>query len=219
MVFNRWDGIKEFERMRQALKSAERFATPVAVSDVSPPTSLRAASPPAEIATNVQNNLEKESREATMAVSSSVHAVAQKPSEQFASIVSSGSTFQGSLKVDDSVRIEGQVTGEIEAHNTVYVAEGAQVDAKVRAAFVVIAGQFQGEVVCGERLEILPTGCVRALLTTKSLVVHEGAFIDGQIHMTNERPANADPISILDKLGSLSSSSPDGAPNRISLGS
>lgn len=101
-----------------------------------------------------------------------------------ASVVSIGSTWQGNLKVDGGVRIEGQMTGEIEAKGTVFVVEGAQVDAKVRAALVIIAGDFKGEVTCTERLEIRPTGQVKADMITKALMIHEGAFIEGQIHMS-----------------------------------
>lgn len=93
--------------------------------------------------------------------------------------------MQGNLKSDGSVRIEGQVTGEVDAKDTVHVCETAKVDAKVRAAFVVIAGDLEGEVHCSERLEILPSGRVKAHLTTKSLMICEGAFIEGQIQMSN----------------------------------
>ena len=67
---------------------------------------------------------------------------------------------------------------------------GAEVDAKVRAAYVVIAGSFQGQVECSERLEITPTGHFTGQLTTKSLVVHEGAFVDGQVRMSLDKPGS-----------------------------
>ena len=210
MVFRRWDGIKEFEHMRQTLKSAERFAAPArVVSPIEGDAVVRSGySIAADAVSSPATSDQKVRTEKT--VSQVASTSAQQPSEEYSSIVSSGSTWQGSLKIEDSVRIEGKVTGEIDARNTVYVAEGANVDAKVRASFVVIAGQFQGEVTCGERLEILPTGRVKAQLTTKSLVVREGAFIDGQIRMTNERPAsNAHPVSILEKMSNKPTATPE----------
>lgn len=114
------------------------------------------------------------------------------PPESCGGVVSAGSVWQGSLKIDDSVRIDGRLSGEIEARHTVYVAEGAEVDAKIRAVYVIIAGKFQGEVHCTERFEVKPTGQAKCEVTTKTLVVHEGAFVEGQVHMTTESPFTAE---------------------------
>jgi cytoskeletal protein CcmA (bactofilin family) len=103
--------------------------------------------------------------------------------ENCATVISAGSALQGSLRTDGSVRIDGQLAGEVYAEDTVHISEGAQVDAKVEATFVVIAGAFQGQVRCRERLELLPTSRIKGEFTMKLLTVHEGAFIDGQLRM------------------------------------
>ncbi len=110
------------------------------------------------------------------------------PPERCPSVVSSGSEWQGTLKVDGSVRIEGRLSGELEAKDTVHVMAGAEVEAKVRAAFVVIAGSFDGQILCTERVELMPTSRTKGEVETKSLTVHEGAYIDGKIHMTTDEP-------------------------------
>lgn len=117
------------------------------------------------------------------------------PPENCASVISAGSAWQGSLKIDGSVRIEGRLSGEIETQETVHVMEGAQVDANVSAAFVVIAGTFQGQVDCSERLELMPKSRTKGELTTKLLTVHEGAFIDGQLHMQDPLSADANQLA------------------------
>jgi cytoskeletal protein CcmA (bactofilin family) len=105
------------------------------------------------------------------------------PADPGSSMVSKGTVWQGTLKVEGSVRIDGQLTGEVESRQLVYVAEGAEVDAQIRAGCLTIGGRFQGKVHCTDRLEILPTGWVTADLTARSIVVHEGAVLEGQIHM------------------------------------
>ncbi len=181
-MFGKRDSVKEFEQMRQALKPAERFAMQ--------PKDGETTSVEAKIGPTPAPVERSASPVAPPAPKASVI-----PSEPNSSVVSLGSSWQGSLKIDGSVRIEGEVSGEIDAKDTVYVAETARVDAKVRAAVVVIAGEFQGEVHCSERLEITPSGRVNAELTTKSLTVSEGAFIEGQIHMTNGRAIDLAPLS------------------------
>jgi cytoskeletal protein CcmA (bactofilin family) len=169
-MFGRKDSMKEFEQMQKALKPAERFSGREGTDEpVSGEPSGVTVTPMTSNATTASLLMPK---------------AATPPVGEQSSVVSLGSSWQGSLKIEGSVRVEGQITGEIDAKETVFVAESAQVDAKVRAAFVVIAGEFQGEVHCTEKLEITPTGRVRAELTTKSLIVHEGAFLEGQIRMS-----------------------------------
>lgn len=155
--------------MREALKPAERFATrPEPV--VAPVTDLFPSNVP-------------------MGESETI------PDVDDASVVSLGSIWHGSLKIEGSVKIEGQVTGEVDAKKMVFVAEGAQVDAKVRAETVVIAGDLRGEVHCSERLEVKPAGRVNATIATKSLEVHEGASISGEIRMTHMSEHRAQPMT------------------------
>jgi cytoskeletal protein CcmA (bactofilin family) len=111
--------------------------------------------------------------------------------ERCANVIAAGSKWSGSLNIEDSVRIEGQLSGEVIAKGTVHIAEGARVDAKIRAAFVIVRGTFKGEVRCSERLELLPKSSVEGQIVTKVLNVHEGAIVDGSIQMTSDSQASA----------------------------
>ena len=174
-VFGKKGSMEEFEQMRNALKRNDRFSevenNRTEVNEV--------ANPGSDTPVTVTPLQPQPANQARNSI----------PTGENTSIISVGSTWQGTLKIEGSVRVEGQLSGEIEARDTVNVAEGAEVNAKVRAAFVSIAGRFQGEVHCSERLEIMPTGRVNAELMTKSFVVHEGAVLEGQVQMTDgKRP-------------------------------
>ena len=110
------------------------------------------------------------------------------PPERCADVMGAGSKWKGTLVVQDSVRIDGQVTGEVEAKGTIHISEGAQVDGKLRAAFIVIAGAFRGEIKALERVELLPKSKVQAEVDTKALGVLDGAIFDGAIRMSTEKP-------------------------------
>jgi cytoskeletal protein CcmA (bactofilin family) len=172
--------IKEFEKMRNALKRAEHSLS----WDASTTGAARSEQKGDE--TVIQSS-------ATSTATTSGTSAIPAPTDPGSSVVSKGTIWQGTLKVEGSVRIDGQLSGEVEARQLVYVSEGAEVDAQIRAAMVTIGGRFQGKVQCTERLEILPTGKVNADLTTKSLVIHEGAFLEGQIHMTEREVPGATP--------------------------
>lgn len=122
----------------------------------------------------------------------------EKPAspDQCASIIGAGTTWQGTLVSDASVRLDGKVSGEVKAAGTVHITEGAQVNAVVQAKFVVVAGSFDGQLYSSSRLELLPSSRVKGSITTPQIAVGEGAFIDGEIHMVEESAvSNVKPFS------------------------
>lgn len=110
------------------------------------------------------------------------------PPERCADVMGAGSKWKGTLVVQDSVRIDGQVNGEVEAKGTIHISEGAQVDGRLRAAFIVIAGSYRGEIKALERVELLPKSKVQGEIETKALTVLDGAIFDGAIRMSTEKP-------------------------------
>ena len=101
-------------------------------------------------------------------------------------VLAAGARWKGSLKVEDSARIDGVFSGEIDAKGTVYVSEGAEVDAKIHAAFVVISGSFKGEIRAERKAELMPTSRVAGEVMAKALSIHEGAILDGTVQMTSD---------------------------------
>jgi cytoskeletal protein CcmA (bactofilin family) len=82
-----------------------------------------------------------------------------------------------------SIRIEGAFNGEIDTDDELQIASEATVDATVRARTVTVAGQLNGRIECLERLEVLPSGRVTGQIEAGRFVVHEGAFLGGQVRM------------------------------------
>lgn len=91
--------------------------------------------------------------------------------------------FEGTLRVKRGLRILGQVQGEIDAATSVMIEEGAKVEAGLTADEAIIAGEYSGKLVCRQRLEIRSTGRVKGEIETVRLMLHEGGFIDGALHM------------------------------------
>ncbi|MPZ48764.1 MAG: hypothetical protein GEU75_05530 [Dehalococcoidia bacterium] len=109
---------------------------------------------------------------------------APTPPDKCENVLATGAKWKGTLTVDTSVRVDGNFSGQIESKATVHVADGALVDAKIRAAFVVVSGTFHGEIKCDQRVDLLPHSRVDAEIVTKVLIVEEGAVFDGHIQMT-----------------------------------
>ncbi len=89
----------------------------------------------------------------------------------------------GKLKFESPARIEGQIEGEIEAHDSVTIGANAVVSAKISAVAIVVAGTVTGEIEASQRIELQPSAIVSGTVTTPKLIVHEGAVFDGNCSM------------------------------------
>jgi cytoskeletal protein CcmA (bactofilin family) len=97
--------------------------------------------------------------------------------------VSAEAVWEGKLSTAGDLRVDGTLNGEIETEGTLFVSANARVDGIIQARSLVLAGEVEGRVRCGERLEILAGGTARGEIETASLIVHEGAFIDSRFQM------------------------------------
>lgn len=100
-----------------------------------------------------------------------------------ATVIDANTVVDGMLQTSHDLRVEGRVTGTLMCDGVVTVAEGAEIDATVEAAGIVVAGTLSGAITCHGRLEIRSTGVVRGRVETGSLIVVEGAVYEGQLRM------------------------------------
>ena len=73
------------------------------------------------------------------------------------------------------------------------------------AEHVTVAGELTGEVRCRGRLQILPSGRVRARVSTGSLVIQEGAIYEGQLEMAGIERSTLRPVRARSPIASISS--------------
>lgn len=108
---------------------------------------------------------------------------AQSEQPESMSVIDQYSNFDGTYNSTRDLRIEGQVKGTIECRGTLHIAQGANVNAQVEAENISVAGELEGEITCRGRLQILPSGRVNGKINTVTLVIHEGAFYEGDLEM------------------------------------
>ncbi len=104
-----------------------------------------------------------------------------------------GSRIEGRLRFEGSVRIDGQVEGEIEAKDAVVIGETAVVVAQITAGTVVLQGQVTGDVSARERVELRAPGRLLGNIVAPTLVIQEGVIFEGHCSMAaadarSERP-------------------------------
>jgi cytoskeletal protein CcmA (bactofilin family) len=97
-----------------------------------------------------------------------------------------GTKINGKLHFDGPATIEGEVEGEIIAQATVTVGQQATVKGKISAASILVQGKVLADVQAEKKLEIQPPGSVVGDVTTQSLVIGDGAILEGHISMKKE---------------------------------
>jgi len=93
-----------------------------------------------------------------------------------------GSKITGTVKLDSTGRIEGEVEGEIQCRDLV-VGESAVVKATVVGSAIVVHGSVTGDIKATSRLEIRKPAKVRGNIASPVLVIEEGASFEGKCAM------------------------------------
>lgn len=98
-------------------------------------------------------------------------------------ILGPGVHWQGDLKGEGGVRIEGTVDGDVDLRGLLVIGESGRLNSvQIRANTVVVAGAVRGDITA-EKVEIRSTGRVWGNVTTAAFATEEGAFLRGQIQM------------------------------------
>lgn len=103
--------------------------------------------------------------------------------EEMHTLLGRESKFEGKLVFDGIVRIDGKFTGEIHSQGKLVVGESALVEGKSEVGALVLNGEYHGDVIASERIEITRTGKLFGTMKTPVIVIEEGGTFDGTSEM------------------------------------
>jgi cytoskeletal protein CcmA (bactofilin family) len=106
-----------------------------------------------------------------------------KSPERFDTLIGRQTEIQGTLRVVQSVRIDGKVIGNIEASKdqaiTVVIGQEGEVQGDVIASRVIVAGKVSGNIDAYERVELMASSLVQGDVKYGSIAVEHGARLLG----------------------------------------
>lgn len=94
-----------------------------------------------------------------------------------------GTSFEGKLTFEGTVRIDGKLKGEVFSDDVLIIGEGAVVEAEIDIGEVIIQGTVVGNVRAKRSIELLAPGRVKGDLYTPSLQVEKGVIFEGRSFM------------------------------------
>ncbi len=107
-------------------------------------------------------------------------------------LVGNGTSIEGSLNVSSSIRVDGKIEGQITCSETMLVGKTGVIDASVRVKNATIGGKVQGDISAQEVVILESKSTLIGDVTTKKLIIEEGAIFNGTCRM-NEEGAQTEP--------------------------
>ncbi len=108
--------------------------------------------------------------------------------DQIEVIIGSRATFNGQLRCDGSIRLDGTVEGgSIETPGNVLISESGRVISDIKAKTVSVAGAYKGTITA-DRVELLEGGRMWGVINVRSFLLDDGAHFHGELVMQGDEP-------------------------------
>ncbi len=109
-----------------------------------------------------------------------------KNKDQINGLLDKGCSFDGKIVFDGTVQINGEFSGEITSEGILIVGQDARVSGEVKVDTLICYGTVTGKVDAKTRIEIHVPSVVTADITTRTLMIAEGALFQGRCNMHQE---------------------------------
>ena len=97
--------------------------------------------------------------------------------------------IKGEISGSESLYIDGRIEGKISLpDNRITIGRNGSVQANITAREIVIMGKVNGNIECGDRLDIRSEGSVTGDVSTVRISVEDGAVLKGGIQVRSAEP-------------------------------
>lgn len=102
------------------------------------------------------------------------------------SLIGSSTHIQGQLGFKGGLRIDGRVTGNVNAEasepSVLVISEKARIEGEVHAVHLIVNGEIIGDVYSVELIELQPKARITGNIYYKSIEMHSGAVVSGTLN-------------------------------------
>ncbi len=97
-------------------------------------------------------------------------------------------TFEGTIRADEDLLIEGRFIGTIESKGTITVGPQGEIHGDVSGGSVIVAGRIEGTVSAIDRLHMKAGGRIKGDARYGTMQVDQGGIIDGRTTKIDDVP-------------------------------
>ncbi|HWA74752.1 MAG TPA: polymer-forming cytoskeletal protein [Polyangiaceae bacterium] len=115
------------------------------------------------------------------------------PATEITALLGRGTHFEGKLEFEGRVRIDGSFRGQIRTTGVLIVGDGAEIDAEIETALLIVkGGSLQGSVHATEGIELYVPARVNGTLRAPEIFMDKGVQFSGSCSI-EPRPENTEP--------------------------
>ena len=112
---------------------------------------------------------------------------------EITALLGRGTRFEGKLFFEGSVRIDGQFSGEIRSDHVLVIGEGAEVEATIEVATVIVrGGTVKGNIKARDAIEVHAPGKMVGNIHSPSIFIDRGVHFQGSCRMDAIEPASSE---------------------------
>jgi len=130
-------------------------------------------------------------------------------SKELNTIIGKGSVINGKVSIQNSVRIEGRIIGEVSSTGTVTIGSKGEIEGDIIAVNAVVGGKVKGSMKASEKIILEANSIFVGDMQTAKLTIDEGAMFEGKCCMTEEKEEPSEKIKgevkLVDEKKSLKS--------------
>lgn len=98
-------------------------------------------------------------------------------------MISEGTKIKGTINSQNDIRIAGKIDGEVISKGKLIITSTGEIEGDVKVADSDIAGKVEGTIKVSGKLNLRQSAVINGDILTKTLIVEEGAQINGACRM------------------------------------
>lgn len=102
-------------------------------------------------------------------------------------IISHGSRFEGKITSSGSLRVDGQLNGDVSLTGDLVIGANGEITGNIDAQAVTVGGKITGNINVKNKLVLEGKARIKGDIHASKLVIDEGAIFDGKCEMSGER--------------------------------
>ncbi len=101
-------------------------------------------------------------------------------------IIGKGSSLEGNLKVENSLRVDGRIKGHITTTDSLVIGKEGEIEGEIIAKNAIIGGRVRGKISTTGKVVLEAKAFFQGEMKTARIVIDDGAIFDGRCSMQRD---------------------------------
>ncbi len=103
--------------------------------------------------------------------------------EEIIAFLGKGTSFKGIVTYNGTIRVDGNVEGEIITQGTLVVGEDASIDAEINVGTIICSGKINGNIIAKNKIHLMHPAIMNGSIKTPTLIIDDGVRFNGNCEM------------------------------------